>query len=422
MEKGQRSLQKCLINSQYSKNRKQDKIIRIVALYFVITQVLSVLRATAIYNTSYFNNYFRIAISSICILFFISSFSIMASIYTICEVLLLLIPFLDLVIGFVNEQVGRDFFSDFFNALTFVLILMYYRSHPNCVSRSDLHYLARWELIGTIFSLVTYKIFPLIGYPIKSVGMVSNFLLFPLSYFLAYKSKWWIATAIVILIGGKRGVMISAGVIICYYLAFDKRRGGRSVLAIVSITIFLFAGIYFTKSPENIALLPSNMQRVAQRFMRVNPFSEYMDLHSDGRLDEIEGALRKFELNPINILFGKGNGYVYNTYHDGQLSVENNHNVHFTPVSFLTRYGVIYMIAFYIDYIWILIKSTKIIRRKENHQFIMCITLYLVGTFIDQFTVFLPYSDYQFMICLGLMNGILLYNYDCEETNNETLY
>lgn len=389
--------------------------IRLVAFLFVTTQIISVLRATGIYNTSYIGNFLRLFLSSIYIALFAASYAKGKRSFTFYETIFVLIPIIGLFVGYINTQFGRDYFSDFFNAIAFAFVIVHYRRDPQSITKDDLEYLAKWEFAGALISFLIYKLFPLFGYPILSVGIVSNSLLFPLSYFLAYKKKWWIAVSIAILFGGKRGVMISAVALLCYFFVFDKRRSIRAIIAVIFAGVIVSAGLYFTESPEHIALLPTSFERVALRFMRVNPFSDYYDPHSDGRLDEIESALNSFDLNPMNIIFGRGNGFTYDVYHNGVLRFSDNHNVHFTPVSFLTRYGIIYTAVFYINYLWMLFKSTKRIRRDPNHQFIMCITLYLVGTFVDQLTAFLPYTDYLFMICFGLMNGILLCNCDFRE-------
>lgn len=411
-------MQNFLTTRSRSLNLSYHSTIKLVAFYFATTQVLTVFRATAIYNTSYIANFLRLLISGMYILLFIRSFPLVVKRVTLLSLTLILAPLIGLIIGYINGQFGRDYFSDFYTAFAFATIVIHYKNNPQSITRNDFEYLARCELIATIFSLLTYKLFPLIGYPIKSVGIVSNYLLFPLAYYLSYKNKLWLVTALTILFGGKRGVMISAIAVFCYFYFFDKRRSVRSFIVVILAGVFLSAGIYFTTSPARIAMLPTALQRVAVRFMKVNPFSDQMDLHSDGRLDEIEGALEKFSQNPMNFLVGNGNGFAYDMYHEGELRYENRHNVHFTPVSLLTRYGVIYTTIFYLDYLWLMFKATKYIRAKREHKFIMCCTLYLVGSFVDQFTVFLPYSDYQFMICFGMLNGFFLCHCDCDEEIN----
>lgn len=385
-------------------------VIRMVAFYVVTSQLLTVFRAAALYNTDYISNVLRLFISTVLIFkFFFDYFNCRAT-----ELIFVSLPVVGLVVGVLNEQIGRDYFSDFFNAMAFAVVIIHYRKNPQCITKSDLEYLAKWELIGTAISFLTYKVFPLFGYPITSVGIVSNYLLFPLAFFLSYKSKWWIVAAIMIAFGGKRGVMISAIALMCYYFIFDKKGSIRGIVAVVFAASLLSAGLYFTESPQNVELLPKSLQGVAYRFMKINPLSDKFDLHSDGRLDEVEGALNSFNITPVNLILGKGNGFVYDHYHDGVLRFQNRHNVHFTPISFLTRYGIIYMLCFYANYLWILYKATKQMYRKRDHKYMMCITLFLVGSFVDQFTVFLPYSDYQFMICFGIMNG-MLHNNDYEE-------
>lgn len=402
------------LTRQY-KGGKISYTIRLIAFYYITTQLLSVLRATSIYNTSYIANCFRLFISGIYLLIFLYKFFSGYNRMTLTELVLIAAPCIGLITGCINGQFGRDYFSDFYTACAFVAVVVLYRRNPQLITKNDLEFLAKCELWATIISLLTYKVFPLIGYPIKSVGIVSNYLLFPLAFYLSYKNKLWLIAAFTILIGGKRGVMISAVVLICFFFIFDKKRLMRSFTFIVLTGVILCAGLYYTESPERVAMLPTSLQRVGLRFMQINPYSDYIDLYSDGRMDEIESALREFEMNPINMLLGRGNGFVYDVYHAGVLSMENNHNVHFTPVALFTRYGIIYTVVFYLNYLWLIFRATMYIRLRKNHKFIMCMTLFMVGTFVDQFTAFLPYADYQFMIFFGVLNGFFLYNYDCDE-------
>lgn len=403
---------------------KDDKfsyrfMLRLICFYYVFTQIISVLRATSIYNTSYIANVLRAGISGLFIILFLLNVNYKRYKFGLEDIIYFGIPVLAIPYGLLHNQFGRDFLSDFFTAISFAVIFNYYKHMPPEIKGFNLSYLAHFELWGTFVSLVIYKLFPLFGIPIRSVGNVSNFLLFPLAYFLAYGNKLWILSVALIFLGGKRGVMLSAIALICFFYITDKRDKLKTAFVIISAVSMVALLLFFTSTPERISALPSSFQRVGSRFMKVNPFSEYRDWYSDGRLDEILGAIRQFDGSSLNLLFGKGNGFVYTVYHNGLVRFSNRHNVHFTPVAFLTRYGLIYTLVFYRGLISCLVFGIKYLKKNKEHRFVMCLLLYLFGTFVDQFTAFLPYADYQFMMCFGFLRGLF---HSGRRVNHEELY
>lgn len=387
---------------------REKNLCLMIAYFIILMQILSPLRASAIFNTSYLSNVLRLIINLIFIIMvFLQSKKKIFSLNSF-DLIYLIIPVLALFYGAVYNGISRDWASDFFNAFSFYIIILYFKAHRDFFDKDLLFKMSRILLWGTVVSFFIYQLFILSGIRILSVGRLSQFILFPLSVYLIYGDKRWIFIYILILIGQKRGVILSAFLLSLFYYAIVKRLSFKGLFAIIMATSVIVTLLFITSSPILIHELPTNMQSVLFRFMRVNPFYEDVDYYSDARVREITGAIAVFKEHPLRVFFGNGNGYTYELYSGSVLVTSDRHNVHFTPVTLLTRYGIFYTLAFYLNIIWAIKRGIKYANKGgKQRPLYLVLTLYMFSFFVDSFTAFLPYVDYLAMICFGVLGSNL---------------
>lgn len=393
------------------KERERFEIyfIKIVVGVNIFGQIISVFRAAAIYNTSYISNILRAVLLVVFGIWFITNVRFQHLAMDIWDAVFLGIPLMATVYGICYGGFGSYVLSDLFNAVGFWLIFYCYKKRVIVIDRQLWNWIANAEVIGVLISFVIYKVFPLLGYPIYSVGKSSNFLLLPLAIYLANGDVRWILVSLMVIYSGKRGVILAAGCMLVYYFLFSKEI--KRTIKCVGVGMVLMLGImvvWFTYSPERIASAPEALRGVLARTMKINPMSPYKDYYSDGRLDEVVSAWESIKENPLRLVTGNGNGFTYEYWHNGKIFQEARHNVHISPINFLTKYGIIYTVFFYGNILLVLWRGTKAFLYREEDRGILIMTLYIWGTFVDSFTVCILHMDYQYIIFLGILNGILL--------------
>lgn len=390
------------------KENFEINFIKIIVGLNVFLQVVSVLRASALFNTAYVSNFFRLLIISIFGIWFIFKTKIKKNDLDIWDGIFLFIPLGATIWGIYFCGLSRYTFSDLFNAVAFWMIFYTYKKRGIVFEQKLWIWIADIEMIGIIISFILYSIFPMIGFPIYSTGKVSNFLLLPLAIYLIYGNKRGVITLILILCGGKRGVMLAAlCMLLVFFLISPKINKKIKIGAVVGIVIIGGGVCWLTYSPERFAFVGPENRSIFERIMLINPFSTYRDYYRDGRMDEVISALKSIQDNPFKIFIGNGNGFTYEYYFKGELKSLTQHNVHISPVDLITKYGIIYAVVMYANALAVFVKGTKKIYVKYDKE-VFIMMLYICGTLVDSLTACLFFADYQYIIILGALNGVLL--------------
>jgi hypothetical protein len=124
-----------------------------------------------------------------------------------------------------------------------------------------------------------------------------------------------------------------------------------------------------------------------------------IDLLSGGRISEIKSSTNS--LSTLDILFGKGPGY---TYHFDGLTAEHENseysNVHFTPVNFLTKYGLFFTVIIFYYLLSTLFKTNGLdVYRK-------LLTLMLLMYLVEMLFAFNIFVEPLIPLCLGYLTNI----------------
>lgn len=387
-------------------NNKHLKIfLYLVVVDTVIFQILSVLRAATIYNTGYIQNYTQIGISLFIILIFMRNLRKIKM--TPVEIVLLLVPIIYFLFGVMINGLNRDLFADTYTSASFIIIYIVFRNSRYILDEQTQLRIANIMFWGLLISTIIYTVFPLIGFRIFSVGRTSIQFILPLLTFLIFKKRGKFSLHLILLVlASKRGVLLAAGATIFIFGLMNKKIKRTVRFGVVSLVLLLaFSITFITLEPTRIYKMPVQTQRMLMKTMYVNPLSEYNQLESDARIREIKYAMKPLIEKPIILLTGNGPGYTYEFYSSsGELDDDSRHNVHFSPVTIYTRYGLFYFIVFYWLISSTLVKSLLKMKRKKVIPEYEMLILYVFASFINSFTAFTLYNEYIFIIFVAILS------------------
>lgn len=203
-----------------------------------------------------------------------------------------------------------------------------------------------------------------------------------------------------ILFSGKRSVL-GLGVIVSSIIPFWKMRFSIALSTILSvfmiIPIVLSVFIILNSLPKhNISSL--------NKLSFVNPFSENFNpvIAAGERIEEIEFALDAQGSRIFDILVGTGNGFTYELRVDRKnLYEKDRHNVHFTPINYYIRYGIIFTVLYYLILIGCIFRIFSRIQQREKYEQAMAFFI-IYGTISSFISFGLP-LNYLFWFCLGTL-------------------
>jgi hypothetical protein len=206
-----------------------------------------------------------------------------------------------------------------------------------------------------------------------------------------------------IILSGKRSILIAAVLCFLYYHFFLKQKNRLIKLALLTIAIILSITIFpLIMNSKNAALekYVYTIQTIIESDIDLNDEEsiKILDVVSAGRIAEILSSTNNS--STIDILFGKGPGYTYKYY--GLNTEEENlgySNVHFTPVNFLTKYGL-----FFTFFIFYYILST-IFTYKSVGDYRKLVTLILLMYLIEMFFAFNIFVEPLIPLCLGYLTA-----------------
>ena len=182
-----------------------------------------------------------------------------------------------------------------------------------------------------------------------------------------------ITVLIDILLSGKRGLLVS-------FISFFSKLKTSYILIISFSIIIIIYSLTPTKYINTIKSIGSL------------PLLEVIG----PRGKEIIEVCNLLDSSPIALIFGFGSGFYY-MITDSNNILQITHNVHFTPLSLISSYGLIYTIIFYIYII-------NIIRMKSQ---LVVFKLYLILSLLYSFTAYSLFIDFLFLIAIcGLKNNV----------------
>jgi len=274
---------------------------------------------------------------------------------------------------FNNMEVSRRYITDVTNPLFFFCKILIFKEYWK--EGDFIKYIKFYSKIAFYGSIT---LLPLAYFIYTSAG-VSRIAIFPplelpFSSYLQGSPVFLIITILLILLYGKRAQLVGAiGTFIVFIMVFRKR--GIIKYALLAIVGMFIAAMLFDKFENNNAI--KRLTYTYEQFTEAKSLEQGMANVSAGRDDELTSVLALMD-NNVDFIFGLGVGFTYDlgVYADKHVS-----NVHFSPLGFLAKYGIIFTIFIYIYLLKVFFTFTK---KKADQAFIIAYSTFLF-IFIESF-------------------------------------
>lgn len=248
---------------------------------------------------------------------------------------------ISVIVGLLNyNELSRRFITDITNPLFFFMkisLFSIYWKEENF--KRYLTYYSKLAFWGSlILAPLVYFIFNASG-----VRRISIFppLELPFSNYIQSGGLFMLLTFIIILLYGKRAQFGAAVVTYFVFIFVFKRRQFIKYLCI-TIILLLVTNIVTKEFSDNPAV--ARLQSTINVLLDTDKSDEEFSAITAGRDDEISSVLGLMKTD-LDFIFGLGIGFTYD------LEIYNNEgvsNVHFTPLGFLSKYGIVFTIFMYL--------------------------------------------------------------------------
>jgi hypothetical protein len=326
------------------------------------------------------------------------------------EILLIVLVLCSVIIGLLNTlSLTRRHISDLTNPLFLILKIVIFRSY--------------------IFESIPFlkKFIPLLAKQLFYVGFGSILLFFVLSF---YKSMYagitptvhpffidgmtkgnglsQVASILIILLSGKRALLISSSIIFILYQILIKKKGKIILYIFVAFFSLSFLISYLGLNVEGISAF-EKYKWTYELYMDnkddLNYDSEILNTLTAGRLAEIQGATKV--MSPLDYIIGKGVGFTY-TYFSQSLNEDMTEyaNLHFSPLGIITKYGFIFYFVF-MFYIF-----SSLTKFSTNGYLSILFGLYIIATLIDMLFAYTIFVDPIIPIALGFLTNRKRFEYE----------
>lgn len=272
-----------------------------------------------------------------------------------------------LIIGVINSDSipSRRIFTDISNPLFFFLkIYIFSKVWRNYDIRSYIKYYAKVGLVGSLILLpMTYFIFNSFGAQRLAIFPPMEL---PFGFYLVRSKLMAILCLLVILLYGKRTLLISALGGYIYSLRSLKKR------KIVISVFIIFSGIYlysiFLNNSESLAL--ARLNRTIEQLYTVDP-EELLEVIGGARYKEYEAITN--EMDSLDYFIGKGVGFTYEYFHNNQY--REVANAHFSPLGLTSKYGIFFAFFTYFIIFRITFRSYKNSKTRRILQITSCLLI-----------------------------------------------
>lgn len=320
------------------------------------------------------------------------------------EIILCFLIFISVIVGVLNNELSRRILTDFTGPIFFILKIVIFRSYFKSNMSEEylasfMKKLAKYLIVSGLFSLVLFfalsRLKPMysgitpITHPYLTLGLMNGSLF---KQVLAFS---------VALLSGKRALLISSIIIIlCFKFLIQKK--------VKAIVLFSFGSFLIVIIGLNLGIDLNSISAIEKYKWTYETFKSskveltlkdddgIMGLLTAGRSSEVASALSTMETE--DYFLGKGVGFTYTLASESlEESVTGYSNVHFTPLSLITKYGVIFTFLF-IFYIFNSLKGFK-----YNGALAIFFGLYVIGVLVDMLFAYVIFVDPILPLALGFL-------------------
>lgn len=238
-------------------------------------------------------------------------------------------------------------------------------------------------------------------------------------WFLVQRKTWGILlSAAIILASGKVGVILSMLTVVILAVCRARKISIVTVAAALSLFVLAINAVQFSQRDISIGRATEFGGLATKLLVFYNPhrvefahlsLAELEDSPAEdiggGRVAEIiysTAALRKLDAYPL--VTGGGHGFNYDMWYRGEFR-PNSRNVHFSPFSLATRYGVVITAIYYALIIFSLTIAYRNVRDLGPNRIALTAFYFCVASFVFSFTAYYVFVAIPFWIFLGLLNN-----------------
>jgi len=302
-------------------------------------------------------------------------------------VLFLLI--VSLLVGLMQEnEISRRYITDFTNPFFFFSKIYIFSAYwkKNDFKKFIVYY-TKVSFLGSIVLLpITYFLFALAGATRLSIFPPMEL---PFSYFMKNNLIFFMISFIIILLYGKRAQLLGAIVtFLLFVFYFNKKNHGTYLLLIIVCSVGLFYGL--TIFSDNLAV--HRILYTLEQFTSADDNMSRVSNVASVRKLEVDSILR--EMNSVfDFIFGKGLGFTY--YFENTGNYERA-NAHFSPISFLSKYGIFFTIFIYSFLLSVLFK-----RKKKYSSLYTIANITCLFVFLESFFAYALFVTPIFVVVFG---------------------
>lgn len=366
---------------------------RIIKYYLLFLPVFSLLGiissiSRSVYQDSYVQQ-FLILSATLDFLIIVSGFRYMLN-KQIAALFLLL--FFSLVIGLLNNEISRRFITDFISPLFFFAKIFVFAKYWDTTNFNKyIKFYTRVAFIGSLVLLpVTYVLFNSTGNTRLAIFPPMEL---PFANYMLSSSMLTLVSFIVILLYGKRAQLFSAVMTFLFYTFFFKRKEIFKYL-LVSIVVGVIGFFLFNRFSDNLAV--SRLQATFDVYNESKTGNANLDKLSAGRYNEFETIISQMELK--DYFLGKGMGFTYNI-DGGETNIETA-NAHFSPIGFLSKYGLLFTIFVYYFLISTFAKTNKLLLSSNDYIIALGVSCFV---FLESFFAYALFVTPILPVVLGVL-------------------
>lgn len=303
-------------------------------------------------------------------------------------IILLIISFLT---GLLNNELSRRFVTDFTNPLFFFIKIYIFKNYWKTASFSKyVKYYSRISFIGSLALLpVTYYLFNKAGSTRLAIFPPMEI---PFSNYMLTNLTLTFAAFLIILLYGKRAQLVSALVTFFLYIFIFRRKSFVKYLFLLIVGGVLMVQI-FTIFSDNLAIrrISASVELYSD-----NSNENKISSISAGRDKELEALTENLEF--MDYITGKGMGFTYlvSTRDD----VKEVSNTHFSPISLLSKYGVVFTVFLYVFLLRFFIMRNK--NFMNEHAYLVALSVSLI-VFFESFFAYALFVTPIFPMVLGVL-------------------
>lgn len=367
-------------------NRIVEGYLRILPYFSLIGIVLSILRTA--FQMSYIE-YLLLFGACLDLLIIVAGFRYLFQ-KPMFAVLCLMV--FSLIIGLLNNDLSRRFITDFTNPFFFfckILIFKQYWESSNF--NGYVKYYSRVAIVGSLILLpITYFLFASTGTTRLAIFPPMEL---PFSYYLAGNSPMIIVSLLIVVLYGKRAQLISALLTFLLYL-FLVRRDKILLYIFFAVLACIPAAFLFSAFSENLAI--QRLNTTIELYFEEESNDENLNRLSAGRLDEFKTITEEMDLK--DYVLGKGLGFTYvKNLRDGDKEATN---AHFSPLGFLSKYGIVFTVFIYIYLGNIIFKPQKRLFKSKKYLVAAGVCMFV---FFESFFAYAIFVTPIFSVALGVM-------------------